>query len=93
MAEQIQWRAYGDTSIQTIVPQLGDIIIHKPAVGKPKIHVGDGDKIGGHPLALESNLTTSFTSSDGKKITIENGVVTGISPVDFIESQMFDLTT
>ena len=35
----------------------------------------------------------SFTSSDGSSVVVENGIITNITPVGFIETQMYDLVT
>lgn len=40
-----------------------------------------------------SGVNGSFTSQDGSYIVIEKGIITNITPVSFIENQMYDLTT
>ncbi len=75
----IKWRTYGDTSIQTVIPQEGEIIVYKPSSGTPKVCIGDGDTYGGHRLAMENSVSGSFTSTDGKTVTIVNGQITNIT--------------
>ena len=60
--------------------------------GDRGVAVGDNDN-GYILLATKTGINTSFTSSDGKSIQSEGGLITNISPIDFIESQMYDLTT
>ncbi|MEX6689232.1 hypothetical protein QTN47_17110 [Danxiaibacter flavus] len=76
MADETQFKSLTPEELSTFIGRDRWIVINK--VTRQPI-VCDGQTPGGQPQALATNVNNTFTSSDGKTVVIENGVVKSIT--------------